>query len=103
MEETVDLSSDRLLTMIFEKYSHGQFRENLSSGSRVVQCVHMDGVTDMMKLIVAFCKFVNGPKLGPLTEWYRVGEVCVKSRRNVMEAGDRDVIGGTVPGSVWRD
>jgi len=42
----------------FEKYSNIKFRENPSSGSRVVPC----GRTDMTKLIVAFRNFTNAPK-----------------------------------------
>ena len=42
----------------FEKYSHINFHENSSSGSRVVPC----GETDRLaKLIVAFGSFANAP------------------------------------------
>jgi hypothetical protein len=48
---------------IFEKYSNITFDENPSNGSRVF---HADrrivSQTDMMKLIVTFRNFVNGPK-----------------------------------------
>jgi len=44
---------------IFESYSNIKFHENPSSGSRVVPCAQMDGRTDMTKLIVAFCNFVE--------------------------------------------
>jgi len=40
---------------IFGKESNVKFRENPSSGSRVVAC----GQTDMTKLIVAFRNFVE--------------------------------------------
>jgi hypothetical protein len=44
---------------IFEKYPNIKFQENLSSGGRDVPC----GQTkDMMKVMVAFCSFVNAPK-----------------------------------------
>jgi len=44
---------------IFEKYSKIKFRENPSSGSRVVPCGQTDIRTDMAKLIVAFRNFAN--------------------------------------------
>jgi hypothetical protein len=42
---------------ILEKYSNIKFHENPFGGSRIVPC----GRTDMMKLIVAFRNFTNGP------------------------------------------
>ena len=47
---------------IFEKVSNIKFHQNPTSGSRVVPCVQTDRQTDMTKLIVAFCNFVNAPK-----------------------------------------
>ena len=47
---------------IFKKSSDIKYTENLSSGSQGVPCRHIDGQTDMIKLIVAFCNFVNVPK-----------------------------------------
>jgi hypothetical protein len=43
---------------MFEKVSNIKYYQNPSSGSRVVA----RGQMDMMKLIVAFCNFVNAPK-----------------------------------------
>ena len=40
---------------IFKKYSNIKFHDNPSSGSQVVTCRQ----TDMMKLTVTFCNFVN--------------------------------------------
>jgi hypothetical protein len=45
---------------IFEKY-YFNFHENPASGSRVVPCGRADGLTDMMKIIVAFRNFSNSP------------------------------------------
>ena len=47
---------------IFEKYSNINLHENPPSGSRVVPRGRSDGRTDMMKVIVAVCNFVNAPK-----------------------------------------
>jgi hypothetical protein len=44
---------------IIEKQSNIKFRENPSSGSRVI---YADGRTDMTKLIAAFRNFTNAPK-----------------------------------------
>jgi hypothetical protein len=57
---------------ILEKYSNIKFRENSSSGSRVVPCGRTDGrtdrqtegQTDITKPIVAFCNFAKAPKRG---------------------------------------
>jgi hypothetical protein len=50
---------------IFEKYSNIKFRENPSSGRRVVPCGRTDRRTDrqrdVTKLIVRFRNFANGP------------------------------------------
>jgi hypothetical protein len=43
---------------IFGKYSNVKFRENPSTGSRIVPF----GRTDMTKLITAFRSFANSPK-----------------------------------------
>ena len=48
-----------IFSWIFERYSKIKSHENPSSGSRVVPCGH----TDMMKLIITFCNFVNVPTL----------------------------------------
>jgi hypothetical protein len=45
------------LDRVFENYSNVKFRENPSSGSRVVPC----GQADMMNPIVAFRNFANAP------------------------------------------
>lgn len=42
----------------FKKYSSIRLNENPSSGSRGVTC----GWTDMIKLTVTYCNFVNMPK-----------------------------------------
>jgi hypothetical protein len=42
---------------IFEKPSNIKFRENLSSGSRVVPCGQTDEQTDTTKVIVGFRNF----------------------------------------------
>jgi hypothetical protein len=47
---------------IFEKHSNIKFHENLPSGIQVVPCRWLDRWTDMMKLIIAFCNFLNAPK-----------------------------------------
>jgi len=46
---------------IFQKYSNIRFYKNPSGGSRVVPCGQTDRLTDMTKLIVAFCNFANAP------------------------------------------
>jgi hypothetical protein len=50
---------------IFEKYSNQKFRENPSSGSRVVAGGQTDGQTegktDMTSLLVAFRNFAKAP------------------------------------------
>jgi len=49
-----------------EKSSNVKFHENPSSGSRIVQCRRSDlGKTEMTKLIFAFRKFANAPKIRP--------------------------------------
>jgi len=40
-----------------------KFHENLSSGSRVVQCGNTDGQTDMTRQIVAFRNFAMASQL----------------------------------------
>jgi hypothetical protein len=47
-----------LSTQIFETYSNIKFRENPSTGSRVVPC----GRADITKLIGGFRNFSNAPK-----------------------------------------
>jgi len=47
---------------ILEKYSKIKFHENPSSGSRVVPCGWTDWLTNMTKLIVAWCNIANAPK-----------------------------------------
>ena len=39
-----------------------KFHDTPFSGSRVVPCGQTKGETDMMKVTVAFCDFVNTPK-----------------------------------------
>jgi hypothetical protein len=46
---------------IFEDNSDTKFYENPSSWSRL-PCGQRDGRSDMTKLIVTFCNFVNAPK-----------------------------------------
>jgi len=53
--ETLILMKLLFYWQIFDKSSNIKFHENLSSGSWVVLCEW----TDMTKLIVAFCNFVN--------------------------------------------
>jgi hypothetical protein len=48
---------------IFEKCSDFKFHEHTSGESRVIP-TQTDGQTDMTKLIVAFCNFVNAPRMG---------------------------------------
>jgi len=38
-----------------------KFHENLSSGIQIVPCGRTDEQTDMLKIILAFCNFVNMP------------------------------------------
>jgi hypothetical protein len=47
---------------MFEKYLNIKFRENSSSGSRVVTRGQTDGPKDKTKLIVSFRNFANGLK-----------------------------------------
>jgi hypothetical protein len=57
---------------ILEKYTPVKFRENPSSGSRVMSCGRTDGwsdKTDMTKLIVALRKFANAPKKCEVQEY----------------------------------
>jgi hypothetical protein len=62
-----------LFFTVYEKYSNIKFHENPSSGSKVVPCRQMDGLTDgqtdMTKSIVSFRIFVNVPtkQSGPVT------------------------------------
>jgi hypothetical protein len=44
---------------IFEKYPNIKFNENSFSGRRDIRCRHMDGRTDVTKLIVAFRNFAK--------------------------------------------
>jgi len=53
------LTKHGLSRQISEKYSNTKFHENLSSGGRVVPC----GRAYITKLMVAFCNFVNAPKI----------------------------------------
>jgi len=46
----------------FFKYSNTKFHENPSSVSRVVPCGPTDRLTDMTKLIVAYCNLTNAPE-----------------------------------------
>jgi hypothetical protein len=46
----------------FLKNAGIKFHEYLCGGSRTVPCGWMDGETDMTKLGVAFCNFVNMPE-----------------------------------------
>ena len=52
-----NLTETWIFSTDYREYSNIKFRENLSSGSRVVSC----GRTDMTKLIVAFRNFANAP------------------------------------------
>ena len=54
-----DLLKLEFLRQISEIYSTIKFHENPSSGIQVVPCRQMDGWTDMLKLILAFCNFAN--------------------------------------------
>jgi hypothetical protein len=49
---------------IFLKYSNNKYHENPSSGSQAVPCGWREGQreTDMSRLTVLVCKFVNAPK-----------------------------------------
>ena len=49
---------------IFLKYSNIKYHEYLYSGSQAIPCGQMDGrmETDMMKLTVTVCNFLNAPK-----------------------------------------
>jgi len=49
------------LRPISEIYSNINFHENPSSGIQVVPCRWTDGQTDMLKLILALCNFMNAP------------------------------------------
>ena len=46
------------------KNIHIKLHENPFGGIRVVPCGWLDRWRDMMKLIVAFCNFLNKPKNG---------------------------------------
>jgi hypothetical protein len=72
-----------MIPYIFEKYSNVKFRENPSSGSRVIPCEVQDGKedghTDMRKLIVAsrnlhalknFASYVSAFDRNYLECWY---------------------------------
>ena len=69
---------------IFGRVSSIKFYLNLSGGSRVVPCGRTDGwtdgQTDMTKLIIAFCNFMNAPESSPrrprhMQECYLVTEL----------------------------
>jgi hypothetical protein len=47
----------------FSKNTRIKFHENPSSGSLVVSCGWKDRQTDVIKLIVVICNFVNAPKM----------------------------------------
>jgi len=49
------------IVFFFEKYSNIKSHENLSSGSRVVQCGPTEERTDMTRLIIALHSFTNSP------------------------------------------
>ena len=65
---------------VFEKYSNIKFRENPSSGSRVVPCGKKDRRTNMTKLIVAFRNFANAPQT--------VHSLCVQTAGNMLLVHD---------------
>ena len=79
-----DSHKTSLFFIVIGKYSNIKFKENLSSGSTVVPCRQMDGLTDgqtdMMRPIVSFCIFANTLKKqsGPLTilAESQTGDVC---------------------------
>jgi hypothetical protein len=54
-----DLNETWGFSTVFEKYAKTKFRENPSSGSRVVPCGQTDGQTDMTKLIAASRNIAN--------------------------------------------
>jgi hypothetical protein len=60
-------------------FSNVKFHENPSSGRWVVPCGRIDRWTDMTKLIVAFCSFVNVPK----NDWDTNGRYQTGPRQNV--------------------
>jgi len=51
---------------IYKKYSNIKLHKNPFGGILVVPCGRLDRWRDMLKLIVAFCNFVNEPKNGKL-------------------------------------
>jgi hypothetical protein len=59
---------------MFEKCSNIKFRENSSSGSRILPSGRTDRKIDMMKLMAAFHSFVIAPKNG-------TGQTIGQSRR----------------------
>ena len=62
-----DFNETRIFSTIFrkKKCSIIKWRENPSSGSRVVPCGETDGRPDMTKLIIALRYFANAPQNNP--------------------------------------
>jgi len=56
-----DLNENLIFLTAFLKILNIKFRENPSIGNRVVPCRRTDRCSDLAKLIVAFCNFVNLP------------------------------------------
>ena len=62
----LDCNQTSIFLTDFRNITQTKFRENLSSGSRVVSCRRADTQMDTMKLTVAFCNFANTPKNGSI-------------------------------------
>jgi hypothetical protein len=71
------------------------FHENPSSESQVIPGGWMDGQTGMRRLIVAFCNFVNMPKICklryniqwhkfPNLQWRNMTRLCYEKHHNMM-------------------
>jgi len=72
---------------IFTEHSNMKFNENASSGIQVVPC----GRTDVMKLMVAFCKFCE------------VVEKCdLEVKENLMRLMLINISLNVIPPKFWR-
>jgi len=67
-----------------KKYSNMKFHEDMSSGSRDVQCGWTDGQRDTTKLTVGFRNFAKASKNSPFCPHSCIYVFCVDLRTNSL-------------------